>query len=253
MLILRAGILFSLLLLQASAQTDADPPGDPAAGRKLFQGQCAVCHGIDGRGSSGPNLARPQLPRAATEAALLRVIADGIPNTNMPGSWQMSPREVKNTAAYVRSLGTVAQETKLPGDPARGRDLYRKSGCSNCHIIDGKGNGYGPELSTIGLARSATHLRQSIVEPSAEVPGEFRTILAITQQGVQTTGIRLNEDTFTIQVRDMAGRVSSFQKANLKSLDKQQASLMPAFDKLTPADLDDLVHYLTTLRGAAQQ
>lgn len=254
MLILRAGILFSLLLLSAQGQTDAaDPPGDPVAGKKLFQGQCAVCHGIDGHGSTGPSLVRPKLPRAATEAALLRVIADGIPNTNMPGSWQMSPREVKNTAAYVRTLGTVTQETKLPGDPARGRDVYRKSGCANCHIIDGKGNGYGPELTTIGLARSATHLRQSIVDPSAEVPGEYRTILAITQQGAQTTGIRLNEDTFTIQVRDMAGRVSSFQKANLRTLDKQQASLMPAFDKLTPVDLDDLVHYLATLRGSAQQ
>lgn len=223
--------------------------GDPVAGKKLFEGHCAVCHGIDGRGSSGPSLARPKLARAATDAALLRVIGEGIPNTSMPASWQLSPAEALNTAAYVRSLGTVAQETRLPGDPERGREVYRRTGCGNCHIIEGKGNGYGPELSAIGLSRSARHLRQSIVEPSADVPGEFRTVLAVTQQGAQATGVRVNEDSFTIQVRDMAGRVYSFQKSNLKTLDKQAASLMPAFDKLPAADLDDLIHYLSTLRG----
>jgi putative heme-binding domain-containing protein len=167
----------------------------------------------------------------------------------MPGSWQMSQREVLDTAAYVRSIGSVAKEPVLLGDPERGKEVYRKSGCASCHIIDGKGNGYGPELTGVGLKRSVKHLRQSIVEPAADVPGESRTVLAITQQGAQITGIRLNEDTFTIQIRDMAGRIYSFQKSALKTLDKQPGSLMPTFEKLTPADLDDLVHYLATLRG----
>ncbi len=241
-------MLLPLLLFFAQVPAP-QPPGDPIAGKKLFEGQCAVCHGMDGRGSTGPNLARPKLPRASTEAALIKVIADGIPNTGMPGSWQMTPREVANTAAYVRSIGTIAQEAQLPGDAQRGKEVYRTSGCANCHIIEGKGNGYGPELTGVGLRRSATHLRQSIVDPSADVPGEFRTVLAITAQGMQTTGVRVNEDSFTIQIRDMAGRVSSFQKANLKTLDKQNGSLMPAFDKLSAADLDDLVHYLASLRG----
>jgi len=226
-----------------------DPPGDPAAGKKLFEGQCAVCHGMDGHGSTGPSLIRPKLPRAPSETALIKVIAEGIPNTGMPASWQMSPREVRDTAAYVRSIGSVAKEAVLLGDPVRGKQVYQKSGCASCHIIEGQGNGYGPELTGVGLKRSAKHLRQSIVEPAADVPGEYRTVLAITQTGSQTTGIRANEDTFTIQIRDMSGRSYSYQKSSLKKLEKQPESLMPAFDKLSPADLDDLVHYLASLRG----
>jgi putative heme-binding domain-containing protein len=218
-------------------------------GKKLFQGQCAVCHGIDGGGSSGPSLIRPKLPRAPDDAALLRVIAEGIPNTNMPGSWQMSEREVQWTAAYVRSIGRVAEET-LPGDAAAGAEVYRKSACASCHIVKGAGQGYGPELTEIGLKRSAKHLRQSIVDPNADVPGESMTVVATTAQGQSVVGIRANEDSFTIQIRDMAGRVHSFPKASLKALDKQKGSVMPAFDKLAPADLDNLVAYLAALRGA---
>lgn len=217
-------------------------------GKKLFQGQCAVCHGIDGQGSTGPSLVRPKLPRAPDEASLIRVIAEGIPNTNMPGSWQMSEREVKWTADYVRSLGRVAEE-KVPGDAQAGAEVYRKSACATCHIVKGLGQGYGPELTEIGLRRSAKHLRQSIVEPNADVPGESMTVVATTATGQTVVGIRANEDSFTIQLRDMAGRVHSFQKLALKTLDKQKGSVMPPFDKLAPADLDNLVAYLASLRG----
>jgi cytochrome c oxidase cbb3-type subunit 3 len=238
-------LLTVLFLLQDPAAADL------AAGKALFQGQCAVCHGIDGHGSTGPTLVRPRLPRAATEAALIKVIAEGIPNTGMPAAWQMTPREVKLTALYVKSIGTVAQETKLPGDPAKGKEVYRKTGCANCHIIDGQGNGYGPELTGVGLRRNAQHLRDSILKPAADVAGESLTVRVVTQQGnTQTVGVRLNEDSFTIQLRDMSGRIHSFQKANLKTLEKQKdVSLMPAFDKLAPEELDDLVNYLANLRG----
>ena len=233
-------ILAFLFLLQ-----DPDPIQQ---GKRLFQSQCAVCHGIDGHGSTGPSLIRPKLPRAQDEAALIRVIAEGIPNTNMPGSWQMTEREVKWTATYVLSIGRVAEQ-KLPGNVEAGSEVYRKSGCASCHIVNGKGNGYGPELTGIGLRRSAIHLKQSIVEPAADVPGESMTVVGVTSQGQSVVGVRANEDSFSIQIRDMSGRVHSFQKAALKSLDKQQGSVMPAFNKLTPTELDDLVAYLASLRG----
>jgi cytochrome c oxidase cbb3-type subunit III len=238
-----------ILLVTFLLQDAADPVQQ---GKKLFQGQCAVCHGIDGQGSTGPSLVRPKLPRAPDEAALMRVIAEGIPHTNMPGSWQMTEREVKWTAAYVRSIGRVAEETKLPGDAKAGLEAYRKSGCASCHIVQGSGSGYGPELTEIGLKRSAQHLRQSIVEPSADVAGDSMTVVATNAQGVSVVGIRANEDSFSIQIRDMAGRLHSFQKAALKSLDKQKGSVMPPFKQLAPADLDNLVAYLASLRGDAQ-
>jgi mono/diheme cytochrome c family protein len=53
-------------------------PADLARGRRLFEAQCAVCHGIDGAGGSGANLAVTKFKRAADDAALVSVILEGI-------------------------------------------------------------------------------------------------------------------------------------------------------------------------------
>ncbi len=63
--------------------------------------------------------------------------------------------------------------------------------------------------------------------------------------------MRVNEDDFTLQLRDDAGRFHSLDKRDLKSLEKRrQMSLMPGYaDALSEAELDDLVAYLASLGG----
>jgi len=62
--------------------------------------------------------------------------------------------------------------------------------------------------------------------------------------------VRINEDTFSVQVRLQDERFAMFSKSELKSCDDLGVSLMPAYGGLAPADLDDLLAYLSTLRGA---
>ena len=61
----------------------------------------------------------------------------------MPGAWQLSVREVASVAGYVKSMGNIAIE-ELPGDVNLGRELFAKTGCGGCHIVEGKGTGRGP-------------------------------------------------------------------------------------------------------------
>src|SRR5204862_4742915 len=135
----------------------------------IFESQCALCHGQDGKGGRGPSLANPRLKKAPDEDALRVVIKNGIAGTEMPGAWQLHPREVESVAAYVRSLGTVAIEA-LPGNTDRGAELYRATGCASCHVVEGQGSGFGPELSEIGARRSAAYLREALVKPAAAAP-----------------------------------------------------------------------------------
>ena len=67
--------------------------------------------------------------------------------------------------------------------------------------------------------------------------------------GREVRGIRVNEDSFTIQVRDSAGTLYSFRKTDVQNVDKQFGrSLMPGYkDKLSAAETDDLVAYLASL------
>jgi cytochrome c oxidase cbb3-type subunit 3 len=232
------------LVGHALAQTEPDP----AIGRKIFESQCALCHGQTGGGGRGPALNRPKLARAPDDAALRSVISEGIP-PDMPGSWQLHPSEVSGVAAYVRSLGAMPAET-LPGDAARGARVYEAKDCAGCHMVAGKGEGFGPELTGIGARRSASFLRQTVLKPSANLPEGFRYVVATPASGAAVRGIRVNEDSFTIQLKEAGGRFHSFRKSELKELRRlEKESPMPSYEgQLSPAELDDLVAYLASLK-----
>jgi len=80
---------------------------------------------------------------------------------------------------------------------------------------------------------------------------EYLPVRIVTRQGREVRGVRINEDAFTIQVRDAAGRFYSLRKSDLEVLDKQAGkTIMPSFaSKVTAPELNDLVAYLVSLRG----
>ena len=238
-------------------------PDQRAQGRRLFESHCAPCHGAHGEGGKGPTLAQPTLPRASDDASLLRIIRGGINGTEMPGA-RVERAEVPLVAAYVKSLGSLPPE-KVPGDPERGARLYAtKGGCAVCHAINGCGGAVGPDLTEVGRRRSPIYLRRALVDPNADVPQSFNPfrsdislpenflyVRVVTRDGTETSGIRLNEDTFSIQIRELTGRIQSFFKSDLAELHKDFGkSPMPSYAMtFTPAELDDMVAYLVSLRG----
>jgi cytochrome c oxidase cbb3-type subunit III len=146
--------------LPIAAQAPAPAPlkrataADLKGGASVYSTYCARCHGIDGAGGVGPPLARPRLRRAQDEAAIIGILVDGIPGTAMMAAWSLSEREMRQVAAYVRSLGRRPPE-RLPGDPPKGKGVYTRLGCATCHIIDGEGAGIGRFSIRLPRGRSA--------------------------------------------------------------------------------------------------
>jgi cytochrome c oxidase cbb3-type subunit 3 len=242
---------------RVGAQNGADIDG----GKRLFQGMCVECHGAGGAGGDAPSLNRPRLSHAPDETALANVIANGIPNTAMPRIRRFTENELQQLVAYVRSLGRLAPE-RVPGDAKKGAAVYRSLACSSCHIVAGEGGNLGPDLTDIGSLRGAAYLREAVVDPGSTLPkgtlsvlsrgyNEYLPVRIVTRQGSEIRGIRINEDTFTIQLRDAGGRFYSLRKSDLEVLDKQTGkSMMPSFaSRLAPPDLTDLVAYLVSLQG----
>jgi cytochrome c oxidase cbb3-type subunit 3 len=258
--------LYGVALLVAFAATPARALAQSKAaidqGKLLFNGMCVECHGAGGAGGDAPSLNRARLSHARDEAALANVISNGIPNTAMPRIRRFTENETRELVAYVRSLGKAA-EAKVPGDAKKGGDIYKSLGCATCHILSGQGGNLGPDLTEIGFMRGAAYLRQAVVDPGATLPkgvlpvlsrgyAEYLPVRIVTKQGSEVRGIRVNEDAFTIQVRDEAGKFYSLRKSDLELLDKETGkSLMPSFaTRLTAPQLTDLVAYLVSLRGA---
>jgi putative heme-binding domain-containing protein len=226
-----------------------------AAGKRAFDANCARCHGIGGTGNTGPSLAQPSLPRARDDSLLRILIRSGIGGTEMPGSSWLSESDIRGISAYVRSLGLLAASSVV-GNEAHGRAVYEDQGCESCHIVNGVGGVYGPELSSIGSRRSPAYLRRALLDPSADFPRErnyqlFALVNAVPREGPAVLGTRVNEDTYTIQLRDADGGMHSFRKAELKSLDRRFSSspMTSVRGKLSDAAVNDLVAYLAALRA----
>jgi putative heme-binding domain-containing protein len=155
--------------------------------------------------------------------------------------------------AVCVSLATVAaQRPSAPpaADVAAGKALFEGAGqCLTCHSVDDLGGSLGPDLSWVGVLRTPDVLRRALTDPNAQVARRYLTVVAETKAGQMIEGIRLNEDDYSIQIRDTGGDLRSFVKADLKSLNREQRSLMPSYaGKLSAGDIDRLVSYLGSLR-----
>ena len=245
----------ALLSGAAAAQTFTQP----GQGKTLFDGLCQDCHGPNGAGDEAPSLNHPL---AQDDAALHRIIRDGIPERGMPRVRRMTEEEVDVLTAYVKSLGN-ARPVTVAGNVDKGRAVYQRLDCASCHTINGQGGSFGPELSKIGQRRAPNWLRQAVLQPgtlkSKGIQGilqngftEYLPVSVVEKNGSEARGVRVNEDSFTIQLRDASGRLYSFRKADVTNIDKQAGrSLMPSYrDRLNSADTDDLVAYLYSLGRA---
>ena len=72
----------------------------------------------------------------------------------------------------------------------------------------------------------------------------------VPKNGPSVTGLRVNEDSFSIQVRDNSGRSYSFWKSDVAKIERQRGkSPMPSYKgQLSDAELTDLVAYLASLK-----
>ena len=115
----------------------------------------------------------------------------------------------------------------------------------------------GPDLTDVGARRGAARLRQVLLEPGSAKPRDgsgyfaFLIVQAATRDGRLVRGLRVNEDTFTLQIRDSENRLHSFPKDELVDLKRRTgASVMPSYASvLSASDIDDLIAFLAGLRG----
>src|SRR5262249_31763808 len=184
--------------------------------------------------------------------SIVEIITNGIPGTDMPGFRSpLTERSIRQTASYVQSLSRSAP-TPVRGNTQHGAALYQSSGCAGCHIVDGAGGILGPDLTAIGTRRGAVYLREALVKPAASHPPGYLVVRAVPAGGPEVRGLRVHEDVFWIPIRGAGGTVHPLEKSELKDLVREiDASLMPSYSaRLKDAELDDLVAYLSTLRGA---
>jgi putative heme-binding domain-containing protein len=158
--------------------------------------------------------------------------------------------EVWKLVAFVKRIGSQGLLEKAPGDPVAGHAVYEKTGCGNCHRIGKDGGALGPELTDIGRRRGLRFLAESLAKPEADIPINYRGIQVVLKTGQTVSGIRLNRDDLSIQLRDTRGNLRSFLMDNVQEVRYDKPSLMPTYASMRQKDFDDVVAYLNSLKGA---
>jgi mono/diheme cytochrome c family protein len=138
--LLVTGSVLVLLGLQsgtAAAQGAAPPLGDPVNGKAVFafgNTSCTNCHGLEGQGGWGPDLAGRRITYNQAVAAIRN------PMWRMPAfvPSQLSDKEIADMVAYWNTLPVAPAigkwRTEAPVDAPRGQQLVVNIvGCAQCH------------------------------------------------------------------------------------------------------------------------
>jgi ubiquinol-cytochrome c reductase cytochrome c subunit len=204
--LLLTGGLYAVL---APTSADATPvkasTNDIAAGEKLFQANCASCHGPSASGTESA----PSLIGVGAAAVDFQVGTGRMPAQMSGPQVQVKPvqfdqDQINQLAAFVASLGagpaipTAEQVDPSLGDPATGMSIFRTN-CAMCHNAVGAGGALSQGKFAPNLwATSPTHLYEAMLTGPQSMPvfndanitpEEKRDIIAfIDQQGGASPG-----------------------------------------------------------------
>jgi len=127
----------------------------------LYTENCAGCHGAEGRGGAAIALANPVYLAIADDAAIRKVIANGVRGTAMPAFAQtsggmMTEKQITVISAEIRARwgkqeildgnNPPSYATKATGDTQRGAAAY-KTYCESCHGPGGHGGSKGSSIT----------------------------------------------------------------------------------------------------------
>jgi len=113
------------------------------------------------------------------------------------GEHEVREGEGKATETLEATTGateTGQTETGAPeGDPAAGRQVFTSAGCTSCHTLSAAGSTAqtGPNLDEVLQGKDAVFVRESIVNPDAEVAEGFSQELMPENYGEQLSDEQL--------------------------------------------------------------
>lgn len=163
------------------------------------------------------------------EKVALKPILDAAP--------EVRPEPPLASRLFVKNWDTnelaAEVEPMLKGkrDLARGKTLYRETGCLACHLFRGEGGVTGPDLTLAANKYPTRELLTHITEPSKVVSDQYAATLIELEDGAVVTGRVVNNAADKVQIQPnlyVPSDVREFARKDIAEMRPSPVSLMPA-------------------------
>lgn len=157
----------------------------------------------------------------------------------------------------VKTLGMNIDTKKLlatPGDARRGGELLSMTGklatCLACHIVNGAGRDFGPNLSQVGARLTREQIFESLQQPSKTIAKGYEPWIITLKDGSVQSGFLLHSDNASLTFKVPTGQPQVIARDQIKSQTPQPVSLMPEglLQSLTEQEAVDLIAHLAGLK-----
>ncbi len=220
----------------------------------------------------GPDLPSPVRERAVRSMAGFSQGAQALVDMRRRGGFPAEFAEVAGTAITrsmnVRLRAAAAELFPVPplrggeplpqmtdllvlvGSPEKGAGVFESATCSDCHVVNGRGTNFGPELSKIGDKLSKAGLYEAVLDPSGGVSPDFQLVHCMLADSQEVSGFVIDESGDSVTLRMEGGVVADFPKDRIVERRESAVSAMPddLQEQMSADDLVDLVEYLSRLR-----
>jgi putative heme-binding domain-containing protein len=130
----------------------------------------------------------------------------------------------------------------------RGAVVFEKATCIKCHRYGNRGEGIGPDLSTVSQRFQKKELLESVLFPSHVISDQYAAKTVQTKDGLSYTGIVAEQGDEAIVVLDQQAKKTVIPKDQIEATSASKLSAMPEglFNTLSREEIADLLAYLSS-------
>ncbi len=150
----------------------------------------------------------------------------------------------KDREDVVKSVGNTLR-WDARGDAERGLAVYDRI-CGQCHVMHGRGNEVGPNITANGRG-SYEQLLVSVFNPSLVIGDAYKSVTLRTVDGTVVTGLLVEKTDKRTVIKVQGGKVETIPSEEIEEFKQDKKSLMPegVEKQLSAQELADLFALLT--------
>jgi len=181
------------------------------------------------------------LSRASRTHLLLDAVAEGhvkpgeIDRAQLNRLLKHRDADIRDRAAKLLAAAVPADRRQvladyqaclqLAGDPARGREVFRRN-CANCHRIGELGVNVAPDISD-SRTKQPAQILADVLQPNRAIDNNFVSYSIATIDGRLLTGVIANETATSITLRQPEGKEATLLRDEVEEMRSNGVSLMP--------------------------